>query len=131
MTIDLRMDDLRAVLDAEGDAGGSGAATSPPEPVRFGSAPRVARIRAVNGPECRSTRAAIHDYLGRHLEPRRARRLEVHLDSCAECIRAFIDIREASWTRRTVPDSATLTVTRADPSERLGGTSRPRGHRGR
>jgi anti-sigma factor RsiW len=73
----------------------------------------------------------MHDYLGRHLEPRRARRLETHLDTCAECIRAFIDIREASWTRRTVADSAALTVTRADISGRLRGPSAPRRSRGR
>lgn len=112
MTVGMGIDDLCAVLDAEGDANGSAADALPPEPARFGSAPRVVHLRAVNGPECRSTRAAMHDYLGRHLEPRRARRLEVHLDSCAECIRAFIDIREAAWTRRTVAESATLTVTR-------------------
>ncbi|WP_274995166.1 zf-HC2 domain-containing protein [Promicromonospora iranensis] len=129
MTIGLGLDDLCAVLGTEGDASGSDADTSPPEPVRFGSAPRVTSVHAVNGPECRSTRAAMHDYLGRHLAPRRASRLEAHLDSCAECIRAFIDIREASWARRAVADSATLTVTRADTFERLGGTSRPRGHR--
>jgi hypothetical protein len=128
MTIGLGIDDLRAVLDAEGDAGG---AVGPPEPARTGATPRVPHVRAVNGPECRSTRAAMHDYLGRHLEPRRARRLETHLDTCAECIRAFIDIREASWTRRTVAESATLTVTRADISGRLRGTSAPRRSHGR
>jgi hypothetical protein len=118
--IDLGIDDLRAVLDAEGEANGYMADFPLPDHVRAGAAPRVARVRAVTGPECRSTRAAMHDYLGRHLPPRRARRLELHLDSCAECIRAFIDIREASWARRAVPDSETLTVSRADVSERLG-----------
>jgi hypothetical protein len=118
IAIDLGIDDLRAVLDAEGEANGSMADFPLPDHVRAGAAPRVAR--AVTGPECRSTRAAMHDYLGRHLPPRRARHLELHLDGCAECIRAFIDIREASWARRTVADSETLTVTRADVSERLG-----------
>lgn len=119
-TIDLGIDELRSVLDAEGEADGSMADSPLPDQVRAGAAPRVAHVRAVNGPECRSTRAAMHDYLGRHLPPRRARRLELHLDGCAECIRAFIDIREASWARRTVVDTETLTITRADVSERLG-----------
>lgn len=56
--------------------------------------------RRAKSPECRSTRAAMHDYLDRHLPPRRQRHFEAHLDGCAECIRAFIDIREISWTRR-------------------------------
>ncbi|MFI2489076.1 zf-HC2 domain-containing protein [Promicromonospora kroppenstedtii] len=50
-------------------------------------------------PECRSTRAAIHDYLAGRLLPHRRRRLERHLDGCAECIRAFIDVRQVSWNR--------------------------------
>ena len=120
IAIDLDIDDLFAVLDAEGEAGGSMVDSALPEPVRAGAAPRVAHVRAVIGPECRSTRAAMHDYLGRELPPRRAHRLELHLDGCAECIRAFIDIREVAWARRTVIDTATLTVTRADVSERLG-----------
>lgn len=120
IAIDLGIDDLRAVFDTEGEANGSMADFPLPDQVRTGAAPRAAHVRAVTGPECRSTRAAMHDYLGRHLPPRRARRLELHLDGCAECIRAFIDIREASWARRTVMDSETLTVTRPDVSERLG-----------
>ncbi|MFE7508561.1 zf-HC2 domain-containing protein, partial [Promicromonospora sp. NPDC057488] len=50
-------------------------------------------------PECRSTRASIHDYLSGRLMPHRRRRLESHLDGCAECIRAFIDVRQVSWNR--------------------------------
>lgn len=120
IAIDLGIDDLHLVFDAEDEANGSMADHPLPEQVRAGAAPRAANVRAVTGPECRSTRAAMHDYLGRHLPPRRVRRLELHLDSCAECIRAFIDLREASWARRAVVDTATLTVTRADVSERLG-----------
>ncbi|MEV0951503.1 zf-HC2 domain-containing protein [Promicromonospora sp. NPDC050249] len=120
IAIDLGIDDLRAVFDTEGEANGSMADFPLPDQVRAGAAPRVAHVRAVTGPECRSTRAAMHDYLGRALPPRRAQHLELHLDGCAECIRAFIDIREASWARRKVIDTATLTVTRADVSERLG-----------
>ncbi|MFD6142702.1 zf-HC2 domain-containing protein [Promicromonospora sp. NPDC060271] len=118
IAIDLGIDDLRAVLDAEGEANGSMADFPLPDQVRAGASPRAAH--AVTGPECRSTRAAMHDYLGRHLPPRRARRLELHLDGCAECIRAFIDIREVSWARRAVVETANLTVTRSDVSERLG-----------
>lgn len=88
-----------------------------------GAAAPAAGVRGFNEPRCRSTRAAMHDYLARCLQPRRARRLEAHMDGCAGCIRAFIDIREAGWTRRTMADSATLTVTRADTTERLTGTS--------
>lgn len=88
-------------------------------------------VRGVSGPECRSTRAEMHDYLGRHLPPRRRRRLERHMDGCAECIRAFIDIREVSWTRQAVAGTATLTGwraaaragTRAAATERLAGTA--------
>lgn len=120
IAIDLDIDDLRAVFDTDAEASGSMADLPLPDHVRAGTAPRVAHVRAVTGPECRSTRAAMHDYLDRHLPPRRARRLELHLDGCAECIRAFIDIREVSWARRAVVDTATLTITRSDVSERLG-----------
>ncbi|MFD2024020.1 MULTISPECIES: zf-HC2 domain-containing protein [Promicromonospora] len=54
----------------------------------------------VDASECRSTRAAMHDYLNRRLQPRRQRRFEAHMDGCVECIRAFIHIRELSWKRR-------------------------------
>ena len=58
------------------------------------------RARGVNEPECRSTRASMHDYLSARLLPTRRRRLETHMDGCAECTRAFIDVREASWRLR-------------------------------
>lgn len=96
ITSDLDIDELYAVLDAEGEAHGA------------------------SRPECRSTRAAMHDYLGRHLPPRRQRRFERHMDGCAECIRAFIDIREVAWARQAVVDTVTLTT------ERLAGPSRLR-----
>ncbi|WP_020015077.1 zf-HC2 domain-containing protein [Promicromonospora sukumoe] len=64
------------------------------------AAPGAAGPRAAAGrPECRSTRASIHDYLSGRLLPHRRRRLEKHLDGCAECIRAFIDVRQVSWNR--------------------------------
>ena len=67
---------------------------------------QIADVRGVNEPECRSTRAAMHDYLNRRLPPHHEDRLEVHLDRCAPCIRAFIDIREVSWQRRAAAGTA-------------------------
>ena len=52
--------------------------------------------RSLHEPECRTTRAALHDYLARRLLPSRRRRVEAHLDGCGECTRAFIDVRQAS-----------------------------------
>lgn len=60
----------------------------------------AARGRDVPRPECRTTRAALHDYLHERLVPSRRRRVEAHLDGCDECTRAFIDVREASWALR-------------------------------
>lgn len=54
----------------------------------------------VRRPECRVARAALHDYLHGRLAPSRRHRVELHLDGCAGCTRAFIDVREVSWTLR-------------------------------
>jgi hypothetical protein len=118
-TSDLSIDGLRAALDAEAAGVGSARATLPG--LRRGdvAAAPGAHVRGIREPECRSTRAALHDYLTRSLPPRRARRLEVHLDGCARCIRAFIDIREASWARRTPTGSSALTITRDCTAARL------------
>lgn len=62
----------------------------------------AAHAREVSEPECRTTRAAMHDYLKGRLLPRRQKRLEAHLDGCADCTRAFIDVREVSWMLRDV-----------------------------
>ncbi|MEU4364190.1 sigma-70 family RNA polymerase sigma factor [Promicromonospora sp. NPDC023987] len=67
---------------------------------RLAGAFAAAHAQHVNEPECRTTRAAMHDYLKGRLLPRRQRRLEVHMDGCAECTRAFIDVREVSWMLR-------------------------------
>ncbi|MFD2794109.1 RNA polymerase sigma factor [Promicromonospora vindobonensis] len=67
---------------------------------RLAGAFAAAHAQGVNEPECRTTRAAMHDYLKGRLLPRRQRRLEVHMDGCAECTRAFIDVREVSWMLR-------------------------------
>ena len=56
--------------------------------------------RAASQPECRPTRAAMHDYLKGRLRPTKAHDLEAHMDTCAHCIRAFIDVRETSWILR-------------------------------
>lgn len=63
--------------------------------------PGATSAHDVDASACRSTRAAIHDYLNRRLQPRRQRQFEAHMDGCMECIRAFIHIRELSWERRT------------------------------
>jgi hypothetical protein len=60
----------------------------------------AARTRDVRRPECRVARAALHDYLHERLAPSRRHGVELHLDGCAGCTRAFIDVREISWTLR-------------------------------
>ncbi|WP_164545306.1 zf-HC2 domain-containing protein, partial [Antribacter gilvus] len=60
----------------------------------------AAHARDVNVPECRTTRAAMHDYLKGRLLPRRQKRVEGHIDTCTDCTRAFIDVREVSWMLR-------------------------------
>ncbi len=67
---------------------------------RLAGAFAAAHAQNVNEPECRTTRAAMHDYHKGRLLPRRQRRLEVHMDGCGECTRAFIDVREVSWMLR-------------------------------
>lgn len=49
---------------------------------------------------CRTTRAAMHDYIRHHLMPRGRRRFEDHMLSCAGCTRAFADVRESYWMLR-------------------------------
>ncbi|MFJ3406074.1 zf-HC2 domain-containing protein [Promicromonospora sp. NPDC090134] len=67
---------------------------------RLAGAFAAAHAQEVNEPECRTTRAAMHDYLKERLLPRRRARVEAHMDGCAECTRAFIDVREVSWMLR-------------------------------
>ncbi|MFD6138236.1 zf-HC2 domain-containing protein, partial [Promicromonospora sp. NPDC060271] len=67
---------------------------------RLAGAFAAAHAQGVGEPECRTTRAAMHDYLKGRLLPRRQRRLEVHMDGCGECTRAFVDVREVSWMLR-------------------------------
>src|SRR5690606_27960726 len=67
---------------------------------RLAGAFAAAHAQAVAEPECRATRAAMHDYLKDRLLPRRRGRVEAHMDSCADCTRAFLDVREVSWMLR-------------------------------
>ncbi|MFI9489494.1 hypothetical protein ACIG47_24110 [Promicromonospora sp. NPDC052451] len=67
---------------------------------RLAGAFAAAHAQAVTEPECRTTRAGMHDYLKGRMLPRRQHRLEVHMDGCADCTRAFIDVREVSWMLR-------------------------------
>ncbi|WP_344400380.1 sigma-70 family RNA polymerase sigma factor, partial [Promicromonospora sukumoe] len=67
---------------------------------RLAGAFAAAHAQEVNEPECRATRAAMHDYLKDRLLPRRRGRVEAHMDGCAECTRAFVDVREVSWMLR-------------------------------
>lgn len=62
--------------------------------------PAATRTRDARRPECRVARAALHDYLHGRLAPSRRHRVELHLDGCAGCTRAFIDVREVSWALR-------------------------------
>ncbi|MDR7381015.1 zf-HC2 domain-containing protein [Promicromonospora iranensis] len=78
----------------------SGPADSGSRPDAAPFAVRGTRTRVVRRPECRATRAALHDYLHKRLVPSRRHRVEVHLDRCGECTRAFIDVREVSWALR-------------------------------
>ncbi|WP_369373119.1 zf-HC2 domain-containing protein [Promicromonospora sp. Populi] len=96
---------LRSVLSSLASGKVAEPAAAPATPAAPAAPPpataeRPVRGRAVNQPECRSTRAALHDYLFGRLLPHRRRRLEKHLDGCTECIRSFIDVREESWALR-------------------------------
>lgn len=122
-TSDLRIDDLH---DAEGSDHIAALRSALPDLHVSDGASTRADIRRVNEPECRSTRAAMHDYINRHLPAWRQHRLEAHMDDCAACTRAFIDIREAAWTRRAAARTATLTITRTTASEHRAGTPRRR-----
>lgn len=80
----------------------------------------LAGAYAVHGdePACRSARATMHDYLAGRLLPHRQQRLEVHMAGCTECTRAFVDVRDVSWTLHELGWYAV-----AD-----GGTARTTGH---
>ncbi|MGC5167446.1 zf-HC2 domain-containing protein [Luteimicrobium sp. DT211] len=51
---------------------------------------------------CRAARAGMHAYLKGRLSVRRRRELEQHVDGCAACTRAFVDVREVSWGLKAI-----------------------------
>lgn len=69
---------------------------------------------------CRLTRGAMHDYIRHRLLPGRRRELEDHLVVCAECTRAFTDVRESYWIQQAAAPVA--------PVIRLGTVSVPVPH---
>lgn len=147
-TDDLRFDDLRAVFDAEDeddismlrfllpDPSHPPATDAGPDTAPDGAPDGVGGIEdvgVVHEAECRRTRAAMHDYVNRNLQPRHQRRLETHLYGCDHCIRAFIDIREVSWKRRaaglatptgtSISTSVGISISTDNATPRLKGTS--------
>ncbi|GHH70573.1 zf-HC2 domain-containing protein [Promicromonospora soli] len=50
--------------------------------------------------ECRTTRASMHDFVRHRLLPRRRQKVEDHMVQCADCTRAFVDVRESYWMLR-------------------------------
>lgn len=50
--------------------------------------------------ECRSTRASMHDFVRNRLLPGRRQKVEDHMVECADCTRAFVDVRESYWMLR-------------------------------
>jgi hypothetical protein len=100
-TGDLRSDDRRGAQgDADRRTGVSMLRSTLADRADAASTLAIATGGTLQRPECRTTRAALHDYLTRRLLPSRRRRVESHLDGCGECTRAFIDVREASWAVR-------------------------------
>ncbi|WP_129787945.1 zf-HC2 domain-containing protein [Promicromonospora panici] len=136
-TDDLRFDDLRAVFDGEDEDDISMLRFLLPDPRATDAVGDdvpdgvgdIEGVGVVHEVECRLTRAAMHDYVNRNLQPRRQRRLETHLYGCDRCIRAFIDIREVSWKRRaaglTTPIGRSIGTSNGtdDDAPRLKGTS--------
>ncbi|GAA1724977.1 hypothetical protein GCM10009809_20950 [Isoptericola hypogeus] len=76
---------------------------------RLAAAFAAAHARACP-PGCLEVRTALHEYAGHRLAPRRRTVLEEHLFGCDGCMRAFIDVRQASWALR---DAAPLLLTGA------------------
>ncbi|RPF23356.1 zf-HC2 domain-containing protein [Myceligenerans xiligouense] len=102
LLFDRHVDDM-AVTDIAGDLGVRPHAVTMRlrrAEERLAGAFAAAHASRVDAPECRTTRAAMHDYLKGRLLPRRSKRLELHLDGCADCTSAFLDVREVSWMLR-------------------------------
>ncbi|ANC32184.1 zf-HC2 domain-containing protein [Isoptericola dokdonensis] len=60
----------------------------------------AAHARGVPARLCAETRGDLHAYVTHHLGGGRRQALEDHLFGCPGCMRAFIDVREASWALR-------------------------------
>ncbi|PFG44766.1 putative zinc finger protein [Isoptericola jiangsuensis] len=60
----------------------------------------AAHARGVPARLCVETRGDLHAYVGHRLGGGRRAALEDHLFGCAGCMRAFVDVREASWALR-------------------------------
>ena len=78
----------------------------------------AAHARHVAEPACRAGCAAMHDYLAGHLLPHRQRRLEVHMNGCARCTRAFVDVCDVSWALREAGSDAVVEGAPADATAR-------------
>ncbi|WP_285103506.1 hypothetical protein [Promicromonospora sp. MEB111] len=78
----------------------------------------AAHARHVAEPECRAGRAVMHDYLAGHLLPHSQRRLEVHMNDCARCTRAFVDVCDVSWALREAGSDAVVEGAPADVTAR-------------
>ncbi|MGW8568584.1 RNA polymerase sigma factor [Isoptericola sp. NPDC055881] len=66
---------------------------------RLAAAFAAAHARACP-PGCVDTRQSLHSYVRHRLTPVRRTVLEAHLFGCQDCMRAFIDVREAGWAVR-------------------------------
>lgn len=59
-----------------------------------------AHTGAADDAECKATRASMHDFVRHRLMPRRRQKVEDHMVQCADCTRAFVDVRESYWMLR-------------------------------
>ncbi|PZR53089.1 hypothetical protein DNL40_08760 [Xylanimonas oleitrophica] len=65
-----------------------------------GFAAAHARAAASAPQACATTRGALGDYVRHRVAPQARRVLEDHLFGCQDCMRAFIDVRQAAWSLR-------------------------------
>lgn len=65
--------------------------------------------------QCRTTRAALHDFVRNRLLPRRRQEVEDHMVGCAGCTRAYVDVRESYWMLRTAAPVLLLGTAAAGP----------------
>ncbi|MGW2092521.1 zf-HC2 domain-containing protein [Promicromonospora sukumoe] len=65
--------------------------------------------------QCRTTRAALHDFVRNRLLPRRRQEVEDHMVGCAGCTRAYVDVRESYWMLRAAAPVLLLGTAAAGP----------------